>query len=70
MFDFLSITECAQEIGCAPKAICNGFFDGLLDPKRCPRVGNRRIIPRDYVPEVRRLITERRERRRPAATAS
>ena len=50
--DFLSVSEAANEIGAVPRDITNSFYSRRLDTKRCPIVAGRRLIPRDYLPEL------------------
>jgi hypothetical protein len=72
----LSAAEVAEEMGevCGlpvrARDVSDLFYWGLLDGKRCPLVGRFRVIPRDYLPEVRRVLEQRRERRRAKAAAA
>ncbi len=56
---FLSVSELAREIGCRPRDISDAFYSRVLDDSRCPLVAGRRLVPRDYVPEVQRVLGER-----------
>jgi len=56
---FVAVSELAREIGCRPRDISDLFYSRDLDDKICPIVARRRIIPRSYAPEVKRIIKER-----------
>ena len=60
-----SISEAAKEINCLPRDISDAFYLRLLDDSRCFTIGNRRVIPDDYLPEVRRVMQERGKIRQP-----
>jgi hypothetical protein len=72
----LSMTEAAGEIGevyelpVRARDLSDLFYQGKLDNERCPIVGRFRVIPRDYLPEVRRVLEQLRERRRAKAEAA
>jgi hypothetical protein len=74
--DFLSVTEAAEEIGevgglpVRARDVSDLLYQGKLDSRRCPRVGHFRVIPRDYLPEVRRVLEQVRGRRRKGAEAA
>lgn len=61
MPDFCSVTDVAREIGCRPRDISDLFYARVLDDERCPIVSNRRVIPRDYLPEIRRALSQRQK---------
>jgi hypothetical protein len=70
---YLGVREVARQIGCRPRDLSDGLYDGTLDAGRCPLVAGRRLIPRDYVPEIRKALRERRrqrEERQEAETAA
>ena len=54
-----SITEAADEIGCRPRDISDAFYSRDLDESRVMRIGNRRVIPIDYLPEIRQVLAGR-----------
>lgn len=54
-----SITDAAAEIGCRPRDISDGFYGRQLDESRVFRLAGRRVIPAEYLPEVRRVMLER-----------
>jgi len=62
--DFLTVGEAARELGVRPREITAAFYDGLLRDDIAPLVGNRRLIPRHYLPVVRMVIDRRRRNRR------
>ena len=45
------------------REITNLFYLGMLDGRRCPIVSGRRLIPDDYVPVIRQVLSERRSSR-------
>jgi hypothetical protein len=53
---FLSVGEVAEEINVPPRVITNALYDRKLDVSRCPIVAGRRLIPRDYLPEIARIL--------------
>jgi hypothetical protein len=56
---FLSVAEAAKIAGCPRRAISDAIYRGHLDEGRCPVVAGRRLIPRDYLPDVIRILAER-----------
>ncbi len=54
-----SASEVAREIGCRPRDISDGFFQGILDDRRIHIIAGRGVIPRDYIPENREIIAAR-----------
>jgi hypothetical protein len=57
---FLFVGEAAQELGCDPKLLTDWLYLRRLDVSRCPLLGNRRLIPRDYLPQIQRMISRRK----------
>ena len=55
----LTVSEVARRYGCRPRDISDLFYLRLLDDQVAPIVGNRRIIPVDYLPVVERVLRER-----------
>jgi hypothetical protein len=53
-----SITELAREFDCLPRVISDAFYSGALDEKRVIRAGGRRLIPADYISEIRAKLIE------------
>ena len=53
-----TITELAREWGCAPRILSDAFYGRHLDESRILLVGGRRLIPADYVPEIRAKLIE------------
>lgn len=41
------------------RVISDLFYKRILSDERCPILGGRRLIPRDYVPEIERALRER-----------
>ncbi|HPF41853.1 MAG TPA: hypothetical protein P5081_17620 [Phycisphaerae bacterium] len=58
MNGFTTISDAARIVGIPPKRICNMFFSGRLDDSRCPRLGRRRLIPLDYIAEIKAKVKE------------
>lgn len=48
--------EVAARLNARPKDITMLFYCRKLDVKRCPTVGGRRLIPVDYVEEVKNAL--------------
>ena len=59
MTEFTTISELARRLGCRPRDISDLFYGRALDDSRCPIVSGRRLIPSDYVPDVKRVLAER-----------
>jgi hypothetical protein len=49
--------ETGKEI--APRTLTDLFYKRALDVNRCPIVGDRRMIPCDYLPEIIAVLTKR-----------
>jgi hypothetical protein len=70
MAEYLTVTEAAAACGkiggerVEPRELSDALYQGRLDRDRCPLAGRVRLIPRDYLPEVCRVVKEARERRR------
>jgi len=43
----------------SPKTLTDLFYRRLLDVKRCPIVGDRRMIPADYLPQIIEVLQSR-----------
>ena len=65
MDDHLTIAESSRAIsaqaGCevSPRILSDLFYRRILDVERCPICGDRRLIPRDYLPEILAVLRER-----------
>ncbi len=57
--DHLTVGEVARELGAYPKDITNLFYIRELDDRKCPIVGGRRMIPKDYIPVVSMVLRRR-----------
>lgn len=55
---FRTITDLAREWGCPPRVLSDAFYGRHLDESRVLLVGGRRLIPDEYVPEVRAKLIE------------
>ena len=53
---FLSVGEVAQDAGVEPRVISDLLYARKLSTERCPIVGGRRLIPSDYLPEIKRVL--------------
>jgi hypothetical protein len=56
---FFSVSDAAQKIGCRPRDVSDAFYARILDESKVLRVAGRRAIPADYIPEIRRVLSER-----------
>jgi len=56
---YLSVSQAAAELGCRPRDISDLFYQRLLDPDRTILIAGRRAIPREYLPDIRRVLKER-----------
>ena len=56
MDQFFSVGQAARELGAAPKDISDLFYKRDLDDSCAPIIGERRLIPRDYLPTIRRVL--------------
>jgi hypothetical protein len=52
----LTVSDVARSLGVAPRAISDLFYARRLDDRRCPILGGRRLIPAEYVNEIRRVV--------------
>ena len=59
MPQFISLSQAANRLGVPPKVLCDLIWLQEIDVERCPLVGRTRCIPRDYLPEIRRLLIKR-----------
>lgn len=55
---YLSASDAARSLGVLPRVLSDAFYQGKLDAARCPIVGDRRIIPTDYLPAIRRVLKQ------------
>jgi hypothetical protein len=60
----VSVSQAAERIRCRPRDISDAFYARLLDESRIVRVGGRRAIPEDYLPEIARVLAARGKTRR------
>jgi hypothetical protein len=65
MAEFLCVSEVSREaeqqlgIPVSPKAVSDLLYQRRVDVRRCPMLGGRRLVPRDLLPEVIRILRER-----------
>jgi hypothetical protein len=59
MQKFFAVSQVGRRFGVAPDLISNGFYRNWLDPARCPIVGTRRVIPEDYLDELKAILIRR-----------
>jgi hypothetical protein len=57
--DLLSISDIARRLGVRPRAVSDLFYQRVLRDDLCPVVGGRRLVPADYLAEVKKALTER-----------
>ncbi len=61
----LTVTDAADELSAQagemirPRDISDLLYKRILDVNRCPIVGDRRMIPRDYLPTVLEVLRMR-----------
>jgi hypothetical protein len=59
MTTYINVSEAVRELGeqlnvdVPPRILSDLFFQRRLDVRRCPVLGGRRLIPRDYLPVIR-----------------
>ena len=59
MQEYLSVGEIARMDGVSPQSVSLLFYRRHLNCELCPIVGGRRLVPRAYVDEARRIIRQR-----------
>lgn len=57
------VGEVARQLRCTPQEITLLFYRRFLDNARCPVISGRRLIPADYIPEIKRVVREQRQLR-------
>ena len=62
MTTFKFVSEIAREVGCRPRDISDLFYGRHLPDDKCPVVAGRRLIPAELVPEIQRLLSEKKDR--------
>lgn len=64
MSGYVTVSEAAREIGrkagvvISPRTISDLFYKRLLRDDLCPIVGGRRLIPRDYLPDIEAVLRQ------------
>lgn len=53
-----SVSDVAKQLGCRPRDISDGFYSRLLDEAQVLVVASRRLIPAEYVPEIRAKLAK------------
>ncbi len=58
---FLTVSEVARQLAdrfphLRPRDISDLFYQRRLEDRRCPVVGGRRLIPRDYLPTIEEAL--------------
>ena len=70
MSEHVFISEASEELTAMlgsevrPSYLTHLFYRGLLGDDRCPVVGGRRVIPRDYLPVIASFLRDRAAARR------
>ena len=65
MDDLLTVSSAARAVAdqtgvdLPPRAISDLFYLRVLDDRRCPIVGGRRLIPRTYLPTIIEVLRDR-----------
>jgi hypothetical protein len=57
--DYVSVSQAARELGAKPKSISDLLYQRELQDELCPIIAGRRLIPRTYLPAVRRELLKR-----------
>ena len=57
--ELLSVSDVAREFGVKPKDISDLFYQRQLPDDLCPIVAGRRLIPRDCLPQVHKVLATR-----------
>ena len=52
------VSEIARLLNVAPRILSDLFYQRRLDDARCTIVGGRRLIPADYLPEIKAVLLE------------
>jgi hypothetical protein len=55
---YLSISDLARKHNIPPRRISDAFYNRRLDENRCLVVGNRRLIPEDYLPDAEATLRD------------
>jgi hypothetical protein len=66
--DSIGITDAAREIGISPNTLSVSFHRGSLPERLAPLIAGRRVIDRDDIPELRKLLIRRGYRLAPVAS--
>jgi len=56
MVKHFSVSEVARLYGVSPRVISDLFYQRRLSDARCPVIGDRRIIPQDYLAEIAKAL--------------
>ena len=57
----MTVSNAARLLDVRPRDISDLFYQRVLDGTRCPIVGGRRLIPRDYVAVIKKVLADRHE---------
>jgi hypothetical protein len=55
----LTVSQVARQFGIRPRVISDLFYSRILDDTRCPIAGRVRLVPSNYLPRVKRVLSER-----------
>lgn len=67
--NLLSVSDAARELGCRPRDISDLFYARVLDDEQCPILSRRRVIPRNYLPEIKAAVEKHVRGRREARSS-
>ena len=56
LHEYQTIGDVARELGVRPRDISDALYQQRLDAERCPTFAGRRMIPRDYVETIARVL--------------
>jgi len=65
MSGYLTVSDVARELGgrfgvvIRPRDVSDLFYTRVLEDASCPILGGRRVIAREFLPEIERVLLER-----------
>jgi hypothetical protein len=70
MARYLTVSDVARRFGIRPRDISDLFYQRRLSDECCPVVGNRRLIPADYLPVIEAAVRGRAQETTATAVAN
>lgn len=65
----LTFADASRVLGCRPRDISDAIYARLVDETRLVTIGNRRVIPFEYLPSLREVLAARGKVRAELVTA-